>query len=105
MRRMLSSAVQVRPPFSQREREIAALVGKTLAVQMPTESEVRDAMARLSRMLDDDLAALRGKTGRDWEVVEFGFPVPGMPPRLLNLEGGEIAIRGTLIVTDGALVN
>ena len=81
MKRMLSTAVRFRGPLT----DIEKLAGKTVA--LPTESEMRDAIARLVRDLEDMRIARGG-----WDLVEI------VPFRTVVAEDGSIVLRGGLII-------
>lgn len=84
MRRQLSDAVQIRPP-----RESILLVD-SVSTSLPTESEVRDGALRLAASLKEMVQArTAGQDG--WRIGDLDF-------QLVNLEHGEIALRGTVII-------
>lgn len=95
MRRLLSDAVLVKavPKPAPIEGLTGTLPGMSLTATMPTETEVRDALARVCRSLED----MRQKRGEGWEPGEFGFPEPGQPPRLQKTRDGYY-LRGTLVI-------
>lgn len=89
---MLSSAVLVREAPSAEDRAIAALRGVTLTAQMPSESEMRDAVAQCSRDLQDMLEK-KNAGGVGWTAVDGAFAFkPVTDP------DGTIAIRGYLVI-------
>jgi hypothetical protein len=88
---MLSTAVMVRPPLDPGR---FLTPGAMLTASVPTEAEVRDALARVTRDLDEMYIA----RGEGWEVESFGFPEPGQEPRLVTTPDGAIALRGTVII-------
>jgi hypothetical protein len=92
-RRLLSAAVQIRPGPTQQQRELAALAGNTLTAQMPTDSEMREALAKLLRELED-MRLARTAGGAEWTVEEGSFaPHPQITPE------GEVLLRGGIIIT------
>jgi hypothetical protein len=95
VRRLLSDAVLVKalPKPSPITGLTGTLPGMSLTGTLPTESEVRDALSRVVRSLED----MRQKRGEGWEPGEFGFPEPGQPPRLLRTRDGYY-LRGTLVI-------
>lgn len=90
MKRLLSTAVQVRKAPDEAERLAAILEGKELLTQLPTDSEVRDAMMRLARDLKDMVDA-RIAGGAGWEVSD-------METNLTSTPEGEVVLRGTVMI-------
>lgn len=91
MRRMISDAVQVVPPVSE-----LVLLDETvdpaarLRANIPTDTEVRDAMMKLSRQIKDTIDARTA--GQD------GWVIGDLNVSLHNLGMGEVALRGTVII-------
>lgn len=90
-RRLLSDGVQIKAAPTQREREIAALKGQTLTAEMPTETQVRDAIARLVKSLDN-MRISRGYS--DWTVEDGSFN-----PTVVVTAEHEVVLRGGIIIT------
>lgn len=91
MRRLLSDAVQVRPPLPT-----AMLLDPNvspeyeLRANLPTETEIRDAGAKLARqMVDMVTSRTAGQEG--WKVGD-------MTLQLVELSMGELALRGSVII-------
>lgn len=91
MRRLLSDGVQIKAAPTSLQRQQAALAGKALAVYTPTESEVRDAMGRLIRALED-MRRARGYS--EWTVEDGSFN-----PTVIVTAEGEVVLRGGIIIT------
>lgn len=90
MRRLLSIGVEVRPAPSHETRQIAQLAGQEIAVSLPSDYEMRNAIARATRELDDMvLAREAGSSG--WQVTEFDY-VPVVTP-----EGG-VVLRASVVI-------
>lgn len=89
MIRVISTAVQIRPP----QHTMADLLDETKAIpglrgHMPTEAEVRDGMMRLARDIGEMISArTAGQSG--WTASDMGVSI-------VPLEHGEIALRGTV---------
>ena len=91
MRRLISDAVQVKPPLSA---EILLIEGidpdRELRHHLPTESEVRDAMLLLAtRIRDMVMARTAGQEG--WSIGDLDV-------QLQSLDLGEVLLRGQFII-------
>ena len=85
MRRLLSCAVQIRPaPITS---IVSIPVDQRIRILMPTDSEVRDAIARCTR----DLEQMRQTRGTSWTALDGTFAVSFTPE-------GEVVLRGQLII-------
>ena len=93
-RALLSAAVQVKAPPTASQREMAALRGQTLTVYTPTHDEMRDAVAKVKRELED-LKVAKGYSGwtDDWDAAESGLH-PFTTPE------GEVGVRGYVVVKE-----
>lgn len=92
MRRLISDAVQVRPPqltqmdLVDEQVDVAA----RLLRKMPTDSEVREALLKLAAQMKDTVSKrTAGQEG--WIVGDMEF-------QLVDLDLGEIALRGSVII-------
>jgi len=85
---MLSAAVEIMPPPTQAAITAAALGGSELRAYMPTQSEVRDAMLRVIRELED-MRVARGYS--DWATGGFDI-------NLQNNSDGSCSLRGNLVI-------
>ena len=91
-RRVLSTGVQVRAARSQAARERAILAGKSATVSLPTDKEMREALARLIRDLEDmRIARTAGEAG--WAVMEGSFA-----PQVITTAEGEVVLRGGIVI-------
>ena len=92
MRRLLSTAVRVKAAPTEAERTAAILGGSPLKAYQPTDAEIRDAMARCTRELDDMVLA-RTAGGAAWEpdMASLSYDVS------VTAEG-EVALRGSVII-------
>jgi len=84
MRRLLSCAVQIRPAPSQAQ----ILTGMAATASMPSESETRDAIAKVTRELED----MRIARGEGWTATDEYTFTPFVTPE------GEVGLRGALII-------
>ena len=91
MRRLISDAVQVKPPLPQ---TILLTEGidpdKELRLHLPTDPEVRDAMMKLAAQLHDTISARTA--GQDGGVIG------DMETTMLSLDMGEVVLRGSVII-------
>lgn len=88
-RRLLSTAVQIKPAPSEAARRMAIFAGTALTPYVPTDSEVRDAIAKVTRDLED---MRRARTDGSWEATDqFAFNTNVTPE-------GEVVLRGSLII-------
>jgi len=92
MRRLISDAVQVRPPIGDRALLLDEKidVAARLHSNLPTDSEVRDATAKLARQIRDTVLARTA--GQD------GWIIGDLQVRLIDLDMGEVAVRGAVII-------
>lgn len=91
MRRLISDAVQVRPPVPMATLLAAeATPAQTLQANMPTESEVRDAALKLAAQINETVTARTA--GQD------GWVIGDLEVHLVTLEMGEYALRGNVII-------
>jgi len=90
---MLSDAVQVRPPAFSDTGWLDETIEPDVALRanMPTETEVRDAMAKLNASLQDMVRA-RIAGGSGWTVEDADY-------NLVELDRGELILRGSLIIS------
>lgn len=88
-RRLLSTAVQIKAAPKETERMAAILGGSALTAYQPTDSEVRDAIGRVTRDLEEMRLA---RTDGSWTATEeFGFNI--------NVtHEGEVVLRGSLVI-------
>lgn len=88
MRRLLSTAVQVRPAPTLYER----ITNPPSLVKPPSEAEMGEAVARLTRDLEDMRLARTDGGTTGWEATDdFAFT--------LNVTGeGEVIVRGSLVI-------
>lgn len=91
-RRLLSTAVQIKAAPSQTERELAALRGTAMTAYQPNDAEMRDALARLIRELED-MRQQRTAGGAEWTVEEGSFD-----PHVNVTAEGEVVLRGGIII-------
>lgn len=92
-RRLLSTAVQIKAPPTQAQRLMAAAAGQQLAVYTPTEDDMRDALARLVRDLEE-MRQARTAGGAEWTVEDESFA-----PTVNVTAEGEVILRGGIIIT------
>lgn len=88
-RRLLSCAVQIKAAPDEATRLAAIIGGSPLKAYQPTESEVRDAMGRVSRDLEEMRLARTDGSWNATDVFEFAVNVT---------HEGEVALRGTLVI-------
>lgn len=89
-RRLLSCAVQIKAAPTEAARMSTILGGQALMAYQPTESEVRDAVGRLTKDLEE-MRQQRTAGGAEWEPVELNYGV--------NVtHEGEVVLRGSLII-------
>lgn len=91
MRRLISDAVQVRPPILP-ETLLASdqTPDALLRANLPTDKEVRDAMQKLAAQIGD---TVRART-----AGQSGWTIGDMEVRFVSLEMGEVALRGSVII-------
>jgi hypothetical protein len=91
VKRLLSDAVEVRPAVDPKVREAAILTGEPIRTALPTDSDVRDALAKLgASMRDMVLARKAGAEG--WEVSD-------METTMTETAEGQIILRGYVLMT------
>ncbi len=89
-RRMLSTAVQVKAAPTEAVRNAAILGGTALTAYQPTDSDMRDAIGRLTKALED-MRLERVAGGAEWEAVDLGYGI--------NVtHEGEVVLRGNLTI-------
>ena len=93
MRRLLSDAVQVKPPITM--SAILSAPGETspetlFRENLPTESEMRDAMMKLAASLREMVTART--------AGQEGWSVGDMEVQILNLDEGETVLRGQVVI-------
>ena len=90
-RRLISDAVQVKPPLDPTILVTEAIdPDKSLREHLPTEAELRDAMAQLARQIKDTIDARTA--GQD------GWVIGDMAVRVQELDMGEVLVRGAVII-------
>ena len=90
MRRLISDAVQVKPPVTAQALLLAESPDAMLRANIPTDTEVRDAMLRLAAQINETVQArIAGSAG--WTIGDLEV-------RLIDLENGEVALRGSVII-------
>lgn len=91
MRRLISDAVQVKPPLPPESLLLLEQdPDKALREHLPTEAEVRNAMAQLARQIKDTIdARTAGQAG--WEIGDLNV-------QLQSLDMGEVVVRGAVII-------
>lgn len=91
MRRLISDAVQVKPPLPAAIYTDETIdPGVALRAHLPTEAETRDAVAKLVRQMQDTVAART--------AGQEGWVVGDLEVSLVNLDMGEVAVRGSVII-------
>lgn len=92
MRRLISDAVQVKPPLSPQAILLDEAVDPDarLRAHVPTDAEVREALVKLTAQMKDTVAArIAGQEG--WSIGDLEV-------RLLELDMGEVALRGSVVI-------
>ncbi len=89
MKRLLSTVVRVKAAPSVAQRAMAKLAGREAALLQPNEREVRDALGRVTRSLED----MRLKRGSDWAGIDGSFGW-----RMQATDEGEVVLRGWLAI-------
>ena len=91
MRRLISDAVQVRPPVPDNILlDLTVDPAARLRANIPTDTEVRDAAMKLARQIKDTIdARTAGQSG--WVVGDLDMA-------LVELDMGEVALRGSCII-------
>lgn len=90
--RLLSTAVQIKPAPTHEQRLAAALSGQSATAHVPTDTEMRDALAQLVRDLED-MRLARTAGGEEWTVVDGSFA-----PTVNTTAEGEVILRGGIII-------
>lgn len=85
MRRLISDAVQVRPPAKP-----GAILTGDLKSKLPSDGEVREAMQKLARQIKDTVDSRVGATA--------GWTIGDLEVNLVELDLGEYALRGSVII-------
>lgn len=105
MKRLISDAVQLRAAPTEEQVKAAALTGSALTAIAPTEREVRDALARLSRQLEDLREEASRKYGRTFSAIEWDqgevssfIPLGPARARIVIANDGEISLRGMMVI-------
>lgn len=93
MRRLLSTAVQIKAAPTESQRLAAILAGQSATAHIPTEAEMRDALARLVRDLDQMVLARTDGGTTGWAVVDGSFD-----PQVNVTHEGEVVLRGGIII-------
>jgi hypothetical protein len=88
--RLISTAVQIKAAPTEQDRLNGILAGASLVVAQPTETEVRDAMGRLIRGLEE-MRLARGYS--EWTVQDGSFA-----PNVVVTAEGEVVLRGGIII-------
>jgi hypothetical protein len=92
VRRLVSDAVQVKPPLDAAAILLDEAVDPAarLRAHLPTEAEVRDAAQKLARQLKDTIDART--------AGQEGWSIGDMAVTLVELDMGEVAMRGAVII-------
>ena len=91
MRRLISAAVQVKPPLPPETLILEGIdPAKAMRDHLPTESEVRDAMMKLAQQVHATVTARTA--GQD------GWVTGDLEVAIIELDMGEVAMRGSVII-------
>lgn len=92
MRRLISDAVQVKPPLDAAAILLDEQVNpdERLRAHLPTDAEVRDAMSKLARQIKDTIDART--------AGQEGWTIGDLEVQLQSLDMGEVLVRGTVII-------
>lgn len=91
MRRLISDAVQVKPPLPPETLLLEHIdPAKALREHLPTEREVREAAMLLARQIKDTIAVRTA--GQD------GWVIGDLDLNLVELDMGEVALRGSCVI-------
>ena len=91
MRRLISDAVQVKPPVPTNallDTEVDPAA--RMRANLPTDTEVREAMMKLARQIRDTIDART--------AGQEGWTIGDLDVTLVNLDMGEVALRGAVII-------
>jgi hypothetical protein len=89
---MLSAAVQMKPPLPPSTILMSAMSPEqVIRAQLPTESEVREAMSKVARDLHD-MVEKRTAGEFGWEIGDLEFQTPNILP------DGSVNLRGYVII-------
>jgi hypothetical protein len=91
VRRLVSDAVQVKPPLDTAILlDLNVEPSARLRQHLPTETEVRDAAMKLARQIKDTIDVRTA--GQD------GWTIGDLEVTLVELDMGEVAMRGVVII-------
>jgi hypothetical protein len=91
VRRLISDAVQVKPPLPPETLILEHIdPAKALRDHLPTEAEVREAAMKLTRQIKDTISART--------AGQEGWTIGDLEMTMLDLDMGEVALRGTVII-------